>query len=171
METEAIIHDLARRFAEPLPEFYKRRIIVWKDEDREFIDKLDEIQIEGVKVIALTGSNNFAVKKLLNKDDTESDYLVYCPIAYESQEDNWLHGRAADRRSPQRIQEIQQIHGRPIAPEQGCVAVRTSKTVAVAGGNHGGACRRKGSQAECRHQSRIAERSERGGKRGLSGIC
>ena len=90
MDTEKIQHDLARRFAEPLPEFYKRRIIVWKDEDREFIDKLDEIQIEGVKVIALTGTNNFAVKKLLNKDDTESDYLVYCPIAYESQEDNWL---------------------------------------------------------------------------------
>ncbi|MBQ1398647.1 MAG: BREX-1 system phosphatase PglZ type A [Clostridia bacterium] len=90
MDTEKIQQDLARRFAEPLPEFYKRRIIVWKDEDREFIDKLDEIQIEGVKVIALTGSNNFTVKKLLNKDDTESDYLVYCPIAYESQEDNWL---------------------------------------------------------------------------------
>ena len=90
MDTEKIQHDLARRFAEPLPEFYKRRIIVWKDEDREFIDKLDEIQIDGVKVIALTGSNHFAVKKLLNKDDTESDYLVYCPIAYESQEDNWL---------------------------------------------------------------------------------
>ena len=90
MDTEKIQQDLARRFAEPLPEFYKRRIIVWKDEDREFIDKLDEIQIEGVKVIALTGTNNFAVKKLLNKDDTESDYLVYCPIAYESQEDNWL---------------------------------------------------------------------------------
>lgn len=90
MDTEKIQQDLTRRFAEPLPEFYKRRIIVWKDEDREFIDKLDEIQIEGVKVIALTGTNNFAVKKLLNKDDTESDYLVYCPIAYESQEDNWL---------------------------------------------------------------------------------
>ena len=90
METEAIIHDLARRFAEPLPEFYKRRIIVWKDEDREFADKLDEIHIDGVKVIALTGTNNFAVKKLLNKDNTESDFLLYCPIAYESQEDNWL---------------------------------------------------------------------------------
>ena len=61
MDTEKIQQDLARRFAEPLPEFYRRRIIVWKDEDREFIDKLDEIQIDGVKVIALTGTNNFSV--------------------------------------------------------------------------------------------------------------
>ena len=61
MDTEKIQQDLARRFAEPLPEFYRQRIIVWKDEDREFIDKLDEIQIDGVKVIALTGTNNFAL--------------------------------------------------------------------------------------------------------------
>ena len=30
--------DLARRFAAPLPEFYKRRIIFWYDEAREFED-------------------------------------------------------------------------------------------------------------------------------------
>ena len=90
MDTEKIQQELARRFAEPLPEFYKRRIIVWKDEDREYTDKLDEIHIEGVKVVPLTGNNFFYVKKLLNKDDTESDYLLYCPITYESQEDNWL---------------------------------------------------------------------------------
>lgn len=43
MDTEQIIKDLNRRFAEPLPEFYKRRIILWQDEEKEFQDKLDEI--------------------------------------------------------------------------------------------------------------------------------
>ena len=90
MDSEKIIQDLNRRFAAPLPEFYKRRIVVWIDEDREFADKLDEIEINRAKIIALTGSNNFYVKKLLAVDDPSSNYLVYRPFAYESDEDNWL---------------------------------------------------------------------------------
>ncbi len=43
MDSEKIIQDLNRRFAAPLPEFYKRRIVVWYDEDREFEDKPDTI--------------------------------------------------------------------------------------------------------------------------------
>ena len=90
MDSEKIIQDLNRRFTAPLPEFYKRRIVVWIDEDQEFVDKLDEITINGAKVVALTGSNNFYVKKLLAVDDPTSNYLVYRPFAYESDEDNWL---------------------------------------------------------------------------------
>lgn len=90
MDLETIIRDLNKRFAAPLPEFYKRRIIFWYDEDREFEDKLDDIQVDNAKLLVLTGTNNFAVKKLLNVDDTTSNYLVYSPISYESQEDNWL---------------------------------------------------------------------------------
>lgn len=36
MDADKVIQDLNRHFAAPLPEFYKRRIIVWHDEDREF---------------------------------------------------------------------------------------------------------------------------------------
>ena len=90
MEIDKVIQDLNKRFAVPLPEFYKRRIIFWYDEDREFEDKLDDIEIANAKLLVLTGTNNFAVKKLLNVDDTTSNYLVYSPITYESQEDNWL---------------------------------------------------------------------------------
>jgi len=90
MDSEKIIQDLNRRFAAPLPEFYKRRVVVWIDEDQEFADKLDEITVNGAKVVALTGTNNFYVKKLLAVDDPTSNYLVYRPFAYESDEDNWL---------------------------------------------------------------------------------
>ena len=90
MDSEKIIQDLNRRFAAPLPEFYKRRIVVWIDEDQEFVDKLDKITLGGAKVVALTGTNNFYVKKLLAVDDPTSNYLVYRPFAYESDEDNWL---------------------------------------------------------------------------------
>ena len=46
MDTEKIVADLNRRFAAPLPEFYRRRIIFWRDAEREFADKLDEIKLD-----------------------------------------------------------------------------------------------------------------------------
>ena len=90
MDSEKIIQDLNRRFASPLPEFYKRRIVFWIDEDREFEDKLDEISLSGAKIVALTATNNFALKKLLNVDDPSGNYLVYVAGGFEENEDNWF---------------------------------------------------------------------------------
>ena len=77
METDKIVLDFNRRFAAPLPEFYERRIIFWYDEEHEYADKLDEIRLENAKLVALTGSNTFAVKKMLSVDDLTSNYVVY----------------------------------------------------------------------------------------------
>lgn len=88
-DSEKVIQELNRRFAQPLPEFYDRRIIFWHDEDREFEDKIDEIELTDAKIIVLTGANNFAVKKLLSFDDKTNNYCVYCPISYPDTE-NWL---------------------------------------------------------------------------------
>ena len=90
MDTEKVTLDLNKRFAAPLPDYYKRRIIFWYDEEREFEDKLDDIVLNNAQLIRMTGRNTFAVKKLLSHDDLYGNYLVYCPISYESQEDNWL---------------------------------------------------------------------------------
>ena len=61
MDTEKITLDLNKRFVAPLPDYYKRRIIFWYDEEREFEDKLDEVQLNDAKIIRMTGSNTFAV--------------------------------------------------------------------------------------------------------------
>ena len=90
MEIETIVRELNRRFAEPLPDFYRRRIIVWKDEEQEFSDKLGDIVLDGAKLVALTGHNTFDVKKLLCADDKTSNYVLYCPIDYKQPDDNWL---------------------------------------------------------------------------------
>lgn len=89
-DIDKITQELNKRFAAPLPEFYKRRIIFWYDEDREFEDKVEELVLADANVLALTGTNNFMAKKLLAVDDTTSNYLVYCPLRYEKPEDNWL---------------------------------------------------------------------------------
>lgn len=90
MSTESIQFNLKERFAAPLPEFYKRRIIFWQDEDREFESTLDELDLPGVNIVKLTGTNNFAVKKLLLHDDLTGNYLIYNPFSYAAPQDDWL---------------------------------------------------------------------------------
>lgn len=90
MDMDKIVQDLNRRFAMPLPEFYKRRIIFWYDEEREFEDKLDDIKLENATLVVLNGKNNFAVKKLLCVDDTSNNFLVYQPLSFDKNDDNWL---------------------------------------------------------------------------------
>lgn len=81
---------LEERFNAELKDFYKRRIIFWHDPEREFADFVDELCLENAKILKLTGNNNFAAKKTLLNDDTESNYLVYNPISYDDIKDNWL---------------------------------------------------------------------------------
>ena len=88
-DSERVIQELNRRFAQPLPEFYSRRIIFWYDEEREFEDKIAEMELSDAKIVKLTETNNFEVKKLLTVDDKNSNYCVYSPVTYPD-EQNWL---------------------------------------------------------------------------------
>lgn len=88
-DSERVIQELNRRFAQPLPEFYSRRIIFWYDEEREFEDKIAEMELSDAKIVKLTETNNFEVKKLLTVDDKNSNYCIYSPVTYPD-EQNWL---------------------------------------------------------------------------------
>lgn len=90
MDLNTITQELQKRFAEPLPEFYQRRIVVWYDEEQEFADQIDDLQIPDVEVIKLTGTNSFKVKKLIAIDEPTQNFLIYKPYAEQKPEDNWL---------------------------------------------------------------------------------
>lgn len=85
-----IEQTLRDRFAAPLADNYRRRIIFWQDPDGEFSDLVDELCLDEAKVLKLTGKNNFAAKQLLSETDTDSNYLVYNPISHSDIRDNWL---------------------------------------------------------------------------------
>ena len=76
MDAITIIQDLNRRFAQPLPEFYERRVIFWYDEDKEFEDSIDELTLDKAKILVLNGHNSYAAKQQLIVDDPHSNYLV-----------------------------------------------------------------------------------------------
>ena len=64
MLSETIKSKLAERFAAPLPEFHQRRIIFWHDEDGEFAESVDDLDLDGVNLVKLTSKNNVAVNDL-----------------------------------------------------------------------------------------------------------
>ena len=89
MAIEDIKKTLEQRFSEPLPEFYKRKIVFWNDENSEFIEDINTLELSNAKVLILRKDNNFETKKLLNHDDLTSNYLVYNPFSQNMEED-WL---------------------------------------------------------------------------------
>ena len=69
----------------------ERRIVFWYDDDAQYADDIDQIQLSGdSKIIKLTGHNNFATKLLLEHQDKETNYLIYAPFARPEDKENSL---------------------------------------------------------------------------------
>jgi len=64
-------------YGETLVDGKKRHIVFWYDEEREFVNDIDELQLETTKLLKLTERNYFAVKYQVEKQDTTSHYLIY----------------------------------------------------------------------------------------------
>lgn len=68
----------------------RRNIVFWYDDNAEFAEDINELQLANAKLIKLTASNSFAVKYQLEKVDTDSNYLIYCPAPKPVPRENWL---------------------------------------------------------------------------------
>ena len=90
MAIEDIKKELEQRFAEPLDEFYKRRIIFWNDEDGDFKDEINDLELSNAKVLILSLDNQFESKRILSSLDLDSNYLVYNPIISDPEHDWFL---------------------------------------------------------------------------------
>ena len=90
MAIEDIKKELEKRFSEPLEEDYKRRIIFWNDEDHDFLEDINSLELSNAKVLVLNETNQFESKKLLSSDDQTSNYLVYNPLIIDHEHDWFL---------------------------------------------------------------------------------
>lgn len=88
-ELTNIIKALEDEFLKPLKYWQDRRIVIWYDYDKEFIDIIDNINVNNVKIHKLTDENFFYTKYLLEEEDTLSDYLIY-NISKVEEINNWL---------------------------------------------------------------------------------
>ena len=75
-----------------------RKIVFWYDDNARFINSIDSFEIIGAKLHKLTLTNQFSTKHLLEREDTESNYLLYAPFpkppaAQNALEDIWRYSR------------------------------------------------------------------------------
>jgi len=77
-------------FSKELSEGKKRHIVFWYDDDGEFKEDIDELNLENAKIIKLSKNNYFYVKYQLEKVDTNSNYLIYAPFEKPSPKENYL---------------------------------------------------------------------------------
>ena len=90
MELTEVKKVLEDNFKSGLSGGKKRNIIFWYDEDKEFEEDIDELNLSGVRILKLDGNNYFYAKYQLEKVDTESNYLVYAPFGKPNPRDNYL---------------------------------------------------------------------------------
>ena len=85
MDLQNIQEQLNTEFAKS-----ETRIIFWFDDKGEYEDEVSELQLGGVKLHILDGTNWLYSKYLLNEEDRESKYLVYAAFAKPSDAENPL---------------------------------------------------------------------------------
>lgn len=68
----------------------KRNILFWYDDDAEFVEDIDELELVNTKVIKLEDNNSFYIKYLLEKEDVDSNYLIYSSKPKPKPRENWL---------------------------------------------------------------------------------
>ena len=90
MNLDEIKKVLDESFSRAPSEGKKRNIIFWYDEEGEFVDDIDEVSLENAKILKLTDNNSFYIKYILEKEDTDSNYLIYSPNGKPMARDNWL---------------------------------------------------------------------------------
>ena len=81
---------LNARFRAPLPDYYARRIIVWKDEAGEFADTVAEMTLENARILTMGRDNLFQLRRQIEVDYAAENLLLYCPLAFEKPQDNGL---------------------------------------------------------------------------------
>jgi uncharacterized protein (TIGR02687 family) len=89
LNLEQVTSTLTDTFKEPLNDGEQRRIVFWVDKDREFVEEIQQVSLDKVKIHQLTEKNNFHTKYLLEEEDTTSHYLIYTNDDLNVEE-NWL---------------------------------------------------------------------------------
>ncbi|MDR1203985.1 MAG: BREX-1 system phosphatase PglZ type A [Peptococcaceae bacterium] len=90
MNITEIKKSLDRMFAAPLRQGAARNIIFWYDESGAFADKIDGLNLAGAKTVKLCDNNVFATKLYIEREDTQSNLLIYSPFPRPANKENWL---------------------------------------------------------------------------------
>ena len=90
MNLDQIKTALMEKFDAPCRDGAKRHIIFWYDEEGDFLELVDRLELTKVKLWQLTETNKFSSKYTIEVLDPNSHYLIYAASARPEDQDNWL---------------------------------------------------------------------------------
>ena len=90
MNLDEITKVLTEIYNEPLINENPRHIVFWYDTEGEFIEDIDNINIQNVKTLKLTQNNYFKTRYILEKEDKTSNILIYANMPKPSPREDWL---------------------------------------------------------------------------------
>ena len=67
-----------------------RKLVFWYDDNGEFVEDMQNVELDNAKVYFLQLDNQFATKLLLEQQDTKTNYLIYAPFPKPDVRDNHL---------------------------------------------------------------------------------
>lgn len=67
-----------------------RQIIFWYDENKDFEDEIDNLDIQNAEILKLNENNWIQTKYILEIENKEENYLIYAPFSKPLDEDNYL---------------------------------------------------------------------------------
>ncbi|WP_343287677.1 BREX-1 system phosphatase PglZ type A [Turicibacter bilis] len=90
MELNEIITELEQLFQQPLKDGYKRKIIIWHDSKQEFLESINDLQLDDVQVIQYHYNNAFKVRYQIEMEYANQNILLYVPHDKDETADNPL---------------------------------------------------------------------------------
>jgi uncharacterized protein (TIGR02687 family) len=103
---ELNLKQIADKLEEAFSEGDGRKLVFWYDEQGDFREEIGQLQLKNAKIYRLEEHNQVRTKVFLEREDTETNYLIYAPfpkpdVADNHLEDTLLYSRRfyADRAS------------------------------------------------------------------------
>ena len=90
MNLKEIKNVLTETFNKDLDYGKKRHIVFWYDEEGEFAEDIDELNLDAVRVLKLTENNSYTIKYEIEKIDTLSNFLIYAKMQKPHPRSNYL---------------------------------------------------------------------------------
>lgn len=90
MNLKEIKNLLTETFNKELDYGKKRQIVFWYDEEGEFVEDIDELKLDNVRLLKLTENNSYTIKYEIEKVDTISHFLIYAKMQKPSPRTNYL---------------------------------------------------------------------------------
>lgn len=83
LQNQEFIAGLKAKLAE-------HRIVFWHDPDKRFLEELDNLELENVTLLDMTDQSQLAVKKRIEIDEPEQQFLLWFPHDAPPKEFDWL---------------------------------------------------------------------------------